>query len=142
MENDRKRPHFLTTMAILFAVLALSDLTKAWQVTQNDVGGIVVFGVRFREVLPNIIFGGLLAIVLLAYARGLWTMQRWVLNLAIVYAFWVPVNLVLFWHREIGQPKMGIVGLLAYLFVALGGSIGTAIYLCCHQHLLSPPAER
>ncbi len=137
MNTTRTRPPFLTLMTVLFTVLAISNLTKVWQVANNPTGGIVVFGIRFRETLPTAIFGAALAAVLLAYAFGVWKMRRWVLRIAIPWAFWVPLNLVLFWYHQVDPPRFGLVGFLGYLFLALGGSIGTALYLTSHQDLLS-----
>ncbi len=137
MNATRTRPQFLTTMAVLFTALAISNLTKVWQVANNPTGGIVVFGIRFRETLPTALLGGGLALVLLAYAFGVWKMRRWVLRIAIPWAFWVPLNLVLFWDYQVEPPRFGLVGFLGYLFLALGGSIGTALYLTYHQDLLS-----
>ena len=47
-----------------------------------------------------------------------------------------PVNLVLFWyfHRTADAPPVGF--LLAYLAVALTGSVGTALYLAYHRDKL------
>jgi hypothetical protein len=77
------------------------------------------------------------AVVLAAYARGLWLMKAWVVPLAVVYAFYVPTNLVLFWYLHPGIPHPPVPGLLVYLVFALGGSIGTALYLCSHRDRLS-----
>jgi hypothetical protein len=138
MANGRKRDPFLTAMAILFAILALSNFTKAFQYSSDPAHlGIVLFGVRFESFLSNLILGPLLGLVLAVYAYGLWTRRRWVLPLSIVYAFWVPVNLVLFWHRHVGPELPPVIGLLGYLAVALGGSIGTALYLMGHRDELS-----
>jgi hypothetical protein len=124
-----RRDPFLTVMAALFA----KAIQHVW-----DPGhlGIVVFGVRFEETAPNLIFGGLLGLVLAAYAYGLWTRRRWVAPLSIAYAFYVPVNLVLFWYRQTGPdiPPLGF--LLGYLAVAFTGSIGTALHLAYHRDAL------
>ena len=72
-----------------------------------------------------------------AYALGLWRQRRWVIPLAVVYAFYVPTNLVLFWYRQTG-PEIPPVGfILAYLAVAFTGSIGTALYVAYHRDKLS-----
>src|SRR5262250_3714198 len=97
----RTRGPFLTAMAVLFAVLAVSDLTKPLQHARDRrVLGMVVLGVRCESLASNLFFGLLLGAVLAAYAYGLWTMRRWVAPLSVVYAFWVPTNLVLFWYRQ------------------------------------------
>ena len=98
--------------------------------------GIVIFGVRFAGFASNLVLGAITGLVLAAYAYGLRNLPRWVYPLSIAYAFYVPVNLVLFWHRDVGPVIPPVPGLLAYLAVALGGSIGTALYLAYHRHEL------
>jgi hypothetical protein len=138
MRAQRVRGPFLTTMAVLFGVLALSNATKAWQHLQdpNDLG-IVVFGIRFETFTSNLSIGLAMGLVLATYAYGLWMLRRWVLPLSIAYAFWVPVNLVLFWHRQTSPEIPPVAGILAYLAIALGGSIGTALYLAYHRERLA-----
>jgi len=124
-------------MTVLFLVLALSDFTKALQVIGNPaVGGIVVFGHKFHSVAHNLILGPLFGIVFLIYAYGIWKLRAWVLPLAIVYAFYVPYNLVLFWYTQPPGPRpIGFI--VGYLAIALIGSIGTAIYLAYHRERLA-----
>lgn len=138
MASRRKRGAFLTVMAVLFAVLAVSNATKALQHLQDPkVLGIVIFGVRFESVASNAILGPLMGLVLAAYSYGLWKLRPWVAPLSIVYAFYVPVNLVLFWYFQTGPdiPPLGF--MLTYLAVSLSGSIGTALYLAYHRDKLT-----
>ena len=138
MTNQRTRGAFLTVMAVLFAVLALSNATKALQHLQDPkVLGIVIFGVRFETVASNLILGPLMGLVLAAYSYGLWTLRPWVAPLSIAYAFYVPVNLVLFWYRQTGPEIPPVGSILAYLAVSLTGSIGTALYLAYHRDKLT-----
>ena len=140
--EPRRRGAFLTVVAILFAVLAVSNATKALQhLLDPSHLGMVVFGVRFESVAANLLIGPLLGAVLAAYAYGLWALKPWVWPLSIVYAFYVPVNLVLFWHRDLGPEVPPVLGILAYLAVALTGSIGTALYLAYHREKLVPDAD-
>src|SRR5262245_56254473 len=137
MANGQRRDLFLTVMAILFTVLALSNFTKAFQFQSDPTHlGIVLFGVRATTFSSNLMLGALTGLVLLAYPYGLWTLQSWVFPLSAIYAFWVPVNLVLFWHRDVGPdiPPVGFI--LGYLAIALGGSIGTALYLAYRRDAL------
>jgi hypothetical protein len=131
------RGWFLTVMTVLFVVLALSDFTKALQFAHNPVvGGIVIFGHKFHGVANNLVLGPLFGIVFLIYAHGLWHLRAWVTPLSIVYAFYVPYNLVLFWYQQPPGPRpIGFI--VIYLAVALTGSIGTAIYLGYHREQLS-----
>jgi hypothetical protein len=128
---------FLTIMTVLFLLLALSDFTKALQFVNNPaVGGLVILGHKFQGVVPNLILGPLFGIVLLIYAHGIWNMRAWVLPLSIVYAFYVPANMVLFWSlHQLPPPTVGFI--VVYLFLSLTGSVGTAIYLAYHRERLS-----
>lgn len=142
MGNRRERGVFLTIMAVLLSILALSDFTKALQHLRDPKTlGIVIFGVRFESVPSNLILGPLIGIVLAAYAYGLWNLKPWVAPLSIVYAFYVPVNLVLFWYFQTGPeiPPLGFI--LIYLAVAFTGSIGTALYLAYHRDKLAAAAR-
>lgn len=134
---ERTRGAFLTVVAILFAVLALSNTTKALQYQLDPSHlGIVIFGVRFESVLSNVLLGPLLGAILAAYAYGLWTLKPWVAPLSIAYAFYVPLNLVLFWYRHREPEIPPLLGLLGYLAIAFTGSIGTALYLAYHRDKL------
>ncbi|MDG2306096.1 MAG: hypothetical protein P8R42_15895 [Candidatus Binatia bacterium] len=134
--TDPKRGPFLTTMAVLFSVLAVSNATKFLQsLNSPETNGFVLFGYRFETLVSNLIFGLLFAGILFAYARGIWTMKRWVLPLSAAYAFYVPTNLVLFWYLR-PPPDRPIIGIIVYLVFALGGSIGTALYLSAHRDRL------
>ena len=83
----------------------------------------------------NLVFGPIFGIVLAAYAFGVWKLRAWVLPLSIVYAFYVPVNLVLFWSlHQLPPPTVGFI--VMYLFLSVGGSVGTAIYLAYHRERL------
>lgn len=138
MANAQRRGVFLTVMAVLFSLLTFSNFTKALQYANNPtVGGIVIFGTRFESIISNLILGPLMGLVVGAYAYGLWQLKAWVAPLSIAYAFFVPLNLVLFWyfHTNPEIPPLGF--LLAYLAVALTGSIGTALYLAYHRDLLA-----
>ena len=89
--------------------LNVSNFTKALQYIRNPkVGGIVIFGVRAEGIGPNLILGPLMGLVVGAYAYGLWTLRPWVAPLSVVYAFYVPVNLVLFWYFQTGPEVPGL----------------------------------
>jgi hypothetical protein len=133
---ENKRGVFLTVIAVLLAILAVSDFTKTLQHLRDPHLGLVVLGHRFTTVPANVTMGTLFGLMLAVYASGVWRMRRWVLPLSIAYAFYVPVNLVLFWSlHENGHPSVGFI--LFYLAVSLTGSIGTAIYLSYHRERLS-----
>jgi hypothetical protein len=131
-----QRGVFLTVMAILLVVLAISDFTKVLQHANDpDHLGLVILGHRFHRTFANLILGPLVGLFLLTYAYGLWTASRWVVPISVFYAFYVPVNMVLFWSlHKLDPPTVGFI--LFYLFVSLTGSIGTALYLAYHQDRL------
>ena len=137
MADGRERGPFLTTMAGLLAVLAVSNFTKAIQYLLDPrTLGIVVFGVRLEGVAANAVVGPLMGIVVGAYSFGLWKLAPWVGPLSVIYAFYVPVNLVLFWYFQTGPDVPPLLFLLAYLAVAFTGSIGTALHLAYHRDRL------
>lgn len=139
MANGRARGPFLTVMAVLLGVLAVSNFTKAFQFLRDPAHlGIVIFGVRFESVASNMILGPLMGVVLAAYAYGLWKLEPWVAPLSIAYAFYVPVNLALFWYFQTGPEVPPLQFMLTYLAVAFTGSIGTALYVAYHRDKLAP----
>jgi len=134
--SSESRGTFLTVMAVLFVVLAISDFTKAPQYANNPaVGGLVVVGHKFEGVAINLVLGPLFGMVLLIYAYGIWKMRAWVLPLSLVYAFYVPYNLVLFWFTHTTGPR-SIGFIVFYLAIALTGSVGTALYVAYHRERL------
>jgi hypothetical protein len=138
MANDKApRGWFLTVITVLFLLLALSDFTKPLQYANDPaVGGLVILGHKFHGVLHNLILGPIFGAALLIYAYGIWNLRAWALPIAIVYAFYVPANMVLFWSlHQLPPPSHRFI--LMYLFLSLGGSVGTAIYLSYHRERLS-----
>jgi hypothetical protein len=125
----RERGGWLTTAAILFGILAVSNLSKPLQVGGARTG-FVFLGERLSG-MPNAILGPLFGIFLAVYAVGIWRMKRWALPMAWAYAAYVLANLILFPFRtpqapgEAGSPLF----LIAYTIVAIGTSLGTALAL-------------
>jgi hypothetical protein len=115
----------LTAFAILFAVLAGSNLLKPFQILGPQTG-FVLFGERL-EGTANAVAGPLFGLFLLVYAIGIWGMKRWALPLAWLYAAYVVANLLLFRFRTETPPGVGymIFGLV-YMLVAIGVSAGAA----------------
>jgi len=138
MGARRARGAFLGTMAVLLGLLALSNFTKALQHLRDPSHlGIVIFGVRFESIAANLVLGPLMGLFVGAYAYGLWVLRRWAAPLSIVYAFYVPTNLVLFWYFQTGPDAPPVFGIVAYLAIAFTGSIGTALYLAYHREKLA-----
>jgi len=116
----------LTTAAVLFAVLAASNLLKPFQLLGEQTG-FVFLGERLTGT-ANAVAGPLFGLYLAVYAAGLWGMRRFALPLGILYGLYVVANLVLFPFRTPPPPGAGagwqVFGLV-YAAVALGVSWGT-----------------
>jgi hypothetical protein len=125
----RERGAWLTTAAILFGILAVSNLSKPLQIG-GERTGFVFFGERLSGT-PNAIAGPLFGVFLAVYAVSIWRMRRPALAMAWTYAAYVLANLILFRYRT-PQPPGGDVGLafgIVYAIVAIGTSAGTALVL-------------
>ena len=125
---DSRRGGGLTTLAILFAILALTDILKPFHL-EGPTTGLVFFGKRLSGT-PDAILAPILGIVLLTYAAGIWRMRRYALYFGYAYAIYVTINLVLFSARNpppASQSEM-IFGIV-YIILALAFSWSTAILL-------------
>jgi|SRR5271163_977820 len=129
---DSRRSTGLTILAILFAILALSDILKPLHL-EGPTTGLVFFGKRLSGV-PNAILGPALGFVLLIYAAGIWRMRRYAIAIGFAYAIYVTINLVLFTMRNppAASASDRIFGIV-YVVGALVLSWGTAILLRRHQ---------
>jgi len=126
--NGSKRGVLLSIYAVLFAILALSDLLKPFRL-EGPTTGFVFLGMRTAGA-ANAVLGPLFGIILLAYAAGIWWMKGWVLPLSYAYTAWVIANLVLFTIRNpfptaAGEQIFGIV----YTIVAIAISVSSALML-------------
>jgi len=124
MEEETQRGPVLTTFAILFTLLGISNLLKP---LSRGQAGFVFFGTKTAG-LENAILGPAFGIFLLVYAFGIWRQKRWTVPMAWAYAAYVPVNMFLFTMKapeKWGSPLFG----LGYAAVALGVSWGSAILL-------------
>jgi hypothetical protein len=122
----------LTILAILFAILAMSDILKPLHL-EGPTTGLVFFGKRLSGT-PNAVLGPILGIFLLAYAAGIWRMRRYAMYFGYAYAIYVTVNLVLFSARNpppASRSEM-IFGIF-YIVFALAFSWGTAALLSRHK---------
>jgi hypothetical protein len=130
MKSDLSRDRVLTVLAVLMALLAVSNLTKpvSQLLAPQTNAGFVFFGYRMHG-LANAVLGPLFGLVLATYAYGVWTMRRWVVPLAFAYAAYVVVNLIGFAIHPPSGNDTPALGLLAYAFVAIGVSSGGAAYL-------------
>ena len=122
---DSRRGGALTILAILFAILAVSDILKPFHL-EGATTGLVFFGKRLSGT-PDAILAPILGIILLSYAAGIWRMRRYAMYLGYAYAIYVTANLVLFSVRNPPPASHGeaIFGLF-YIIFALAFSWGTA----------------
>ena len=94
MKTDRS----LAVLAALFAVLAISNLLKPFQLLGEQTG-FVLLGQRLTGT-ANMIAGPLFGLYLLVYAFAIWKKKRFALPLAHAYATYVVLNLLLFWGKN------------------------------------------
>jgi hypothetical protein len=73
------RGALLTTFAVLFAILAISNFLKPFHLDPN--AGFMFFG-RKTHGLANAILGPLFGALLVVYSIGIWGMRRWALPIA------------------------------------------------------------
>ena len=119
-----ERGPFLTVAAILFGILAISNLSKPLEI--GPTTGFVFLGQRLAGT-PNLIAGPIFGVILAIYAYGVWTMRRWALPLGGLYALYVILNLVLFPFRTPPPPGAGVgwqLFGLVYSAIAIGISGG------------------
>src|SRR5271165_231491 len=124
MEEETKRGPVLTSFAVLFALLAISNLSKP---LSRGRAGFVFFGTKTAGV-ANAILGPAFGIFLLVYAVGIWQQKRWAVPLTWAYAAYVPINLILFTVKTPQRWQSPLFGLV-YVAIALGVSWGSAILL-------------
>jgi hypothetical protein len=129
-----ERGRALTIFAVLFAVLAISNLLKPFQLGGARTG-FVFFGQRLSGA-ANAVVAPLFAAYLAVYAFGIWRMKRFALAMAHAYATYVVLNLILFSLRT-PEPQVGQLFMLVYAAVAIGVSVGSAVLLTKRKDELS-----
>jgi hypothetical protein len=123
----------MRTFALLFALMALSDLLKPFAYTPEV--GFVLFGQRLTggaNTAAALTFSALLA----TYAAMLWEERREALTLGIGYALYVAANLVLWQFRKPEGAEAPLLFALPYLVSAIGVSSGAACLLWRHRERL------
>ena len=125
---ESKRGAMLSVIAVLFAVLAITDILKPLHL-EGPTTGLVFFGIR-QAGIANAILGPLMGLILLFYAAGIWRMRRYAMSLGWLYAVYVIVNLVLYTQlnppaKTSGEMIFGVV----YMILAITITVGTAIAL-------------
>jgi hypothetical protein len=126
--TEPKRGRVLSTLAVLFVLLAISDLLKPFRFEGSDTG-FVFFGQRLTGT-ANAVVGPLFGIYLLVYASAIWRMKRYVLMMAYAYAAYVFINLILYNLRNAVPPGVGyLIFGVVYSVIAIGISSGAAYWL-------------
>jgi hypothetical protein len=134
--TDRPRGRILSIAAILFALLAVSNLLKPFQLWGEHTG-FVFLGTRLSGT-ANAIVGPLFGLYLLVYALGIWYQKRFALPMAYAYAVYVIVNLTLFiTSHPVTSGQGNLLMGLVYTAVAIGVSSGTALMLTKRRATLS-----
>lgn len=122
--------------AVLFAVLAISNLLKPFPFLGEETG-FVLFGQRLTGT-ANLIVGPLFGLYLLVYAYGMWQKKRFALPLGHAYATYVVLNIFLFQGRNERPPGISyLIFGIVYSVVAIGVSCGAAYVLTQRKAELS-----
>ncbi|MBI3300768.1 MAG: hypothetical protein HYZ72_01620 [Deltaproteobacteria bacterium] len=125
---EANRGQALSIFAVLFALLAASNLLKPFQIGGDQIG-FVFFGQRLTGT-ANAIAGPLFGLYLLVYAIGIWRMKRFALPMGHAYATYVVLNLLLFIGKNPRPPGVGsLIFGIVYAVVAVGVSCGAAYLL-------------
>src|SRR5437016_6366460 len=124
MPAPERRDRVLATLAVLMGVLAVSNFMKpvGQAFRPESSTGFVFFGTRLHGV-ANAILSPLFGIFLAVYAWAVWNRRRIALPIALVYAVYVPLNLILFARHpppDSGGPLFAAI----YALVAIGVSGG------------------
>jgi hypothetical protein len=125
--TNQQRGTALTIFAILFALMAISNFSKPFQMSP-DVG-FVFLGTKLHG-SANKIIAPIFGIVLAVYAYGIWKMRKFALPIGYFYAAYVIVNLVLYTIKNRGTGVMPPASfMIGYAIVAIGVSSGAAVLL-------------
>ncbi len=122
--EEKSRGAALTTFAVLFALLAISNFLKPFHLGPNE--GFVFLGTKLTGA-SNAIMGPLFGFLLLVYAYGIWAMRRYALPVAYIFTAWVIVNMTLFSLKN--QDTQSLAANLASAIVGIGVPLAAAIVL-------------
>lgn len=78
-------------VAVLIALRATTNFMKA----VRPEAGFVVLG-SLKHGFTNSVIGPIFGVLMLVYAFGLWSARSWARPMAIAYAIWATLNVVLF----------------------------------------------
>jgi hypothetical protein len=85
-------------LAVLIALRALTNFAKPFR------GAFVILGRLMQGGIATTVVAPLVGVAMLVYAWGLWHGRAWARPLAVAYAVWATINVVLFPVFE-GVPR-------------------------------------
>jgi hypothetical protein len=131
-----QQQRMFTIFTVLFSLLAVSNLLKPFRFG-GDQTGFVLLGERLSG-MANTIAGPLFGLFLALYAFAIWKRKRFAIPLGHAYATYVILNLILFQVKNVAPPgiRYVIFGII-YALIAVGVSLGAAIFLTRNKTLLS-----
>ena len=131
----KQRGAALTIFAILFALMAISNFSKPFEMSPNV--GFVFLGTKLHG-SANKMIAPIFGIILAVYAYGIWRMRKFALPIGYFYAAYVIVNLVLYTTKNRGTGVMPPASfMIGYAIVAIGVSLGAAVLLTRRKDDLS-----
>jgi hypothetical protein len=131
-----QQQRMFTIFTVLFSLLAVSNLLKPFRLGSDETG-FVLLGERLSG-MANAIVGPLFGLFLALYAFAIWKRKRFAIPLGHAYATYVILNLILFQVKNVTPPGIGYVifGII-YSLIAVGVSLGAAVFLTKNKMLLS-----
>jgi len=131
-----QQQRMFTIFTVLFSLLAVSNLLKPFRLGSDETG-FVLLGERLSG-MANTIVGPLFGLFLALYAFAIWKRKRFAIPLGHAYATYVILNLILFQVKNVTPPgiRYVIFGII-YSLIAVGVSLGAAIFLTRNKMLLS-----
>ena len=131
-----QQQRMFTIFTVLFSLLAVSNLLKPFRLGSDETG-FVLLGERLSGMASTIV-GPLFGLFLALYAFAIWKRKRFAIPLGHAYATYVILNLILFQVKNVTPPgiRYVIFGII-YSLIAVGVSLGAAIFLTRNKMLLS-----
>lgn len=131
-----QQQRMFTIFTALFGLLAVSNLLKPLRLGSDETG-FVFLGDRLSG-MANTIMGPVFGLFLAFYAFAIWNRKRFAIPLGHAYATYVILNLILFQIKNVTPPGVSyMVFGIVYSLIAIGVSLGAAIFLTKNKELLS-----
>jgi hypothetical protein len=132
---EKERGTVLTVFAVLFGLLAISNLLKPFHLGGEQTA-FVFLGARTSGI-ANTILGPLFGVFLAIYAYGIWNMKRFAMMMGHAYATYVCLNLALWSLRAPPEAQTGTAFAIVYATIAIGVSVASAVILTQRKAELS-----